>query len=550
MKSVYRTFVLDFLSNHKLLVFTYTLLVLLTYAIGTIGIPNVTSSFLNSSWTKKSSMRNIQSNVMNLNKGGWIVIATIFSFLFVVAYYLKSRIQNKLLIKGSSEIRMNYIKAALDKLLNKYEEIQEATMSHISNIAYWASRYVIKYMFEYFIPLIVIASLIIVYFFYYNHKISLLILVHLLVLLTIIYFTYEVIMKYGYKQEKSWININAVYGDKIKNLMNIIFDNSVDHELAEIQKTQDEMNAASNVIFALSDKLTFLYNTVIYSLLPIFLFLILKTDNINYNKLSAHLMIILVYINILYNFVVETIFMSHQNSRVLILDEKLEFGAKKPNCDQVKPFYHIRLKNVYYRYDKNQKYILNNLSIDFAPKKINVIFGKSGSGKSTIMKLLIKMYRADKGNIYFDNIKIDKICPSVIRNNIYYVNQRTILFDKSIIENIQYGNQASKEKIISLFKKYDLLSYFDSLSLGINSYSGVNGSNLSLGMQKIIMVSRGILKPNKSVVIFDEPLTSLDAKTRQKIIRLIVRETIGKTVIIISHEGEIRKYANKIINLK
>jgi len=86
--------------------------------------------------------------------------------------------------------------------------------------------------------------------------------------------------------------------------------------------------------------------------------------------------------------------------------------------------------------------------------------------------------------------------------------------------------------------------------IGIESNSGVNGSHLSLGMQKIIMVVRGILKPNKGVLILDEPLSSLDKETRQKIVKMIVHETKNKTVIAISHDPEILPYADNVIHLQ
>ena len=129
------------------------------------------------------------------------------------------------------------------------------------------------------------------------------------------------------------------------------------------------------------------------------------------------------------------------------------------------------------------------------------------------------------------------------------MNQRTILFEESVLYNLQYGNNASKEIIIELLKKYELIDYYNTLYNGIESNCGVNGSNLSLGMQKIIMVVRGILKPNKQIIIFDEPLTSLDKETREKIVKLIKNETKGKTIIIISHDPEILPYADNIIRL-
>jgi len=165
------------------------------------------------------------------------------------------------------------------------------------------------------------------------------------------------------------------------------------------------------------------------------------------------------------------------------------------------------------------------------------------------MKLIIKMYNPTKGDIYLDEINSKDICQKDIRNNIYYVNQRTILFDESVLYNLQYGNNSSKEDIVKLLNKYDLLDYYKTLEHGIDSTCGVNGSKLSLGMQKIIMVIRGILKPNKPILIFDEPLTSLDKETREKIVKLIVNETKGKTIIIISHDPEILPHADNIIRI-
>ena len=113
----------------------------------------------------------------------------------------------------------------------------------------------------------------------------------------------------------------------------------------------------------------------------------------------------------------------------------------------------------------------------------------------------------------------------------------------------KYGNDVSDEYIIELLKKYDLYNYYSTLENGLDTKAGVNGSNLSLGMQKIIMIIRGILKPNKNIIIFDEPLTSLDKDTRKKIIKLIKNETSNKTVSIISHDDEIMPYADKIIKI-
>ena len=84
---------------------------------------------------------------------------------------------------------------------------------------------------------------------------------------------------------------------------------------------------------------------------------------------------------------------------------------------------------------------------------------------------------------------------------------------------------------------------------GLNSICGPNGSNLSLGMQKVIIIMRGILKSNGKIYVFDEPLAGLDMNTRKKIIKLILDKTSGKTLIIITHDVEIIPYLDRTIDL-
>ena len=233
-----------------------------------------------------------------------------------------------------------------------------------------------------------------------------------------------------------------------------------------------------------------------------------------------------------------------------MIEEKLKhFIENDSTCENIETIKEIKFENVSFKYNEKSNYIIHNLNLDFKTEKINVLMGKSGSGKSTIMKLILKMYEPTNGIIHYDMRTNKNVCIDDIRKNIYYVNQRTTLFDESVIYNFQYGNNNSKEDIIELLENYDLLSYYDTLENNIESKSGVNGSNLSLGMQKIIMVIRGVLKKDKNVLIFDEPLTSLDKETREKIVKLIIKETKGKTIIIITHDPEILPHADHVIRL-
>jgi ABC-type multidrug transport system fused ATPase/permease subunit len=197
----------------------------------------------------------------------------------------------------------------------------------------------------------------------------------------------------------------------------------------------------------------------------------------------------------------------------------------------------IQFKNVKFRYDKtHDNYIYDDLNIEFHAGQRYVIVGQSGSGKTTMMKLLVGLYTPESGAIYIDSADTRHLKLDYLRNNVNYINQRTTLFNESIMYNMLYGNPDVSEKtVIAKLKKYDLLKIFDEIPDGVYANAGVNGGNLSGGMQRIVILMRGILKPGV-IVIMDEPTTGLDANTIHNVKNMIFDETVGKTLIVVSHE--------------
>ena len=111
-----------------------------------------------------------------------------------------------------------------------------------------------------------------------------------------------------------------------------------------------------------------------------------------------------------------------------------------------------------------------------------------------------------------------------------------------------YGTNKNKHQVIDLLNKYDLMVLFNKLPNSIYTNAGVNGNNLSLGMQKITMLIRGVLK-DALIYIFDEPLTSLDGKSRKKVIKMLIEELKDKTLIVITHDKEILPYMDKTLKM-
>ena len=532
-----------YLLDQKFYFILYTLLSFVVYSIGSIFIPRTISEFINA--TPKETTGFIKTLKSGSMKGLLYVLGIIF-VLYTLITYLKDQLENYLLYHFSSVSKKETIKQIFYKYTNNYKELNESEVSWMIQNIFGTIRYIIRYIMIDLIPCLVMFLLISAYFLYYDKTIGLLFILQFIIFLMVLYSYHNALLKSCANSETDVITINNYIGDKTKNIMNILFDNSLQSELDIVMKKEDHLLMTMKDCYELNNKILLIIHSLFYVVFFVILYLLTKKDK---KTISSIMIIFLMYKGIQDKFVINTLYQYIGYSKLIKINDFIEDINEDDSCKHIQPFKNIRLENVSYRYDDKSEYILRNLNIHFKPNKINVLMGKSGSGKSTIMKLIIKMYNPTKGEIYFDDVNSKDICQKDIRNHIYYVNQRTILFDESVLYNLQYGNHKSKDFIVALLTKYDLLEYYKPLQDGIETSSGVNGSNLSLGMQKIIMVVRGILKPNKSIVIFDEPLTSLDKETREKIVKLIVNETKEKTVIIISHDPEILPYAEHIIRL-
>jgi len=144
---------------------------------------------------------------------------------------------------------------------------------------------------------------------------------------------------------------------------------------------------------------------------------------------------------------------------------------------------------------------------------------------------LLGFNTVEGGNIYLDGMNVNELDVDDIRHQINYVNQRTTLFNDTILNNMRYGNRATDEEVIDVLERHNLHRIFPDLSMLVEK----NGVNVSMGMQKVIFLVRGLLK-KCSLVILDEPFSSIDPVTRQNVLKLIDEMTKGKTLIVITHD--------------
>ena len=170
-------------------------------------------------------------------------------------------------------------------------------------------------------------------------------------------------------------------------------------------------------------------------------------------------------------------------------------------------------------------------------KQINMICGPSGIGKTTIVDLIIGLYRPNKGEILIDNTPLDKININFWRKQIGYVSQETILLNSSILKNITLGKNYPKKNLDFAIKAAQLKDLINKLPKKINTFIGERGIMLSGGQRQRISIARALVK-NPKIIILDEPTSNLDPATEKKIFNILKSVSKKIMVIAITHSKE------------
>ena len=208
----------------------------------------------------------------------------------------------------------------------------------------------------------------------------------------------------------------------------------------------------------------------------------------------------------------------------------------------------IRFENISFDYDIRRT-IIKNISFTVPNGKKVAIVGPTGAGKSTISRLLFKFYDPKEGNIFINNININKISQSSLRKIIGVVPQDTVLFNDTIYYNIAYGNTgATKEEVISAAQNADIHDFITILPDGYETIVGERGLKLSGGEKQRVAIARTILK-NPKIFFFDEATSALDTSTEKEIQKNLENVSKGKTTLIIAHRLSTAANADNIIVL-
>lgn len=210
----------------------------------------------------------------------------------------------------------------------------------------------------------------------------------------------------------------------------------------------------------------------------------------------------------------------------------------------------INIHSINFRYTGRMESVINTLSLEVPRNKITAIVGASGSGKTTLMKLLMKFYEPDKGDIKIGNTNLKNIAQKTWRANCGVVMQDGYVFNDTIAQNIALGEDyIDKKKLEKAVEIANIKDYIESLPLSYNTKIGNEGIGMSGGQKQRLMIARAVYK-NPDFIFFDEATSSLDANNERIIMDNLDRFFEGKTVVIIAHRLSTVKNADQIVVMR
>lgn len=226
-----------------------------------------------------------------------------------------------------------------------------------------------------------------------------------------------------------------------------------------------------------------------------------------------------------------------------LLDKNCTNSFGSINCGNING--HIEFKNVSFAY--NGVSTIKNISFDAKPGEITVITGKTGSGKTTIFNILLRLYKPSCGCVLIDSTKIEEYKKDTYYKNVSVVNQESFLFNMSIKDNLKMACKDEKKQI-EICKKVGIHELIQSMPKGYDTILTENAANLSGGQKRLLSLAKTLLTDSK-ILLFDEVTSSLDIKTTNKIISVLKELKDSHTVIIITHKKEVMKISDEIILL-
>lgn len=444
----------------------------------------------------------------------------------VISSYFE--IDNKELLKTSSGIFLTRITSDPDNIINAFDAVRGNFTKILSNI------------------------FVFIYIFHINFVLGIITIIGTISVYLVEKSAMDKWNAYRKRRNKLRDRNTTIINEGLKGTHDIKLLNIVEHFKNKVSGNLDELCNDTVGSIKVDSGYVFLRTVVVYAFTAVLIVLSIYFVKFDVIKVSS-LIAIFMYKDRLFTSILYLAWTERQLKEFALSAERIfevidhskfkleHYGNKRVNELSGK----IEFKNVYFKYEKDS--VLKGVSFNIEPKDTVAIVGKSGSGKTTIVNLISKIYEVDKGSILLDGNNINDLDKYSIRNNISVISQKPYLFNMTIKENLLLVSpNASQKQIENVCKICELHDYIMNLPKKYNTLVGEGGVTLSGGECQRVAIARALLMKT-NIILFDEATSALDNETQENIQKAINNISSEYTMIIIAHRLSTIKNCNKII---
>lgn len=485
--------------------------------------------------------------------------SVIISILSLLILYLLTNVFTYITHKTYTYFFRNNVISLHKKVVNKIYDLNDEALSKLSkgriintiNIDVMNISEIADYILDIILNVILIISMAII-FIKTNFIIGIVVL-----LLDIIYF---VLANKLTKKSTYYFKGQRKYIDKLINLLGQTLNGLKEIKTSSIEKALNKKYDYARIAwgnkymlrrkYLINYKIDLKYMFYIFKILLYFFLTYLLFNN----KITIGIIVLLIsYYDNIFNYSIEIIndvattrdYVVSLNRITDLLNynvnDEIKYGIV--NNDYIDGA--VEFKDVSFSYKDIPT--IKNISFKALPNKMTVIAGKTGSGKTTIFNLLLKLYNPNKGKILIDDEIIENYTKEVYSSNVSVVNQESFMFNMSIKDNLSLI-EPNKEKQVEACKRVGIHDFIMTLPNGYETILRENASNLSGGQKRLLSLAKTLLTASE-ILLFDEVTSSLDPKTTSQILNVLKDLKKDHTVIVITHKKELMKVADNLIIL-
>ena len=364
----------------------------------------------------------------------------------------------------------------------------------------------------------------------------------------------KVLKPYGVTYRKEFASFNAFFLDSIKGIKDIILHTAEDERKEEVNDRSDSLLKETKAMKHATTKASAL--TELFVSIFILMTLIIGILLVIHQKLTIGRMIIgvvtvfssfgpVIAISALPGNLTQTF---ASGDRVLNLLEEEPVVKPITNGKDI-AYDHLDVDHLSFSYDGTTE-ILKDISMYTKKGEIIGIIGESGCGKSTFLKLLLRFWQKESGDINYNDIDIDSINTDNLLKNVTMVSQTTYLFDETIEDNLRIAKlDATQEELEEACKKASIHDFILTLPNGYQTQVGALGDNLSAGEKQRIGLARAFLR-NSELILLDEPTSNVDSINEGIILKALKEQKEKKSIILVSHRESTMSIADRVYRIK